>query len=316
MARSYLHIHGVYHGVFCLLACACGPTPGTGSAGSTAGSTAGPDTTAGPGTTTGIPEPTTSVGTEPGTTADSSEATSEPSGEPTDTGDPSDTGDTAATTEQGSDSDTEGTCPEPMALDLDFELMPSPAKVDEECLVAAIDHDVDAFTLTLSCVQQSFTLWVASSELQPPGLAGIGEEVHLSYVQAEGEIGIEQWLAIRHDRHAGIDKTVLGLVSAARLDPPQTTLNEFFVSPEVAISDGLCAPEDTPCGQTERVGLRFSEAFGEAVVLDQQVGYYGVDFVSQSLAVVEAALVHPFNNCDEPSMTRFAFGIGFVFTGP
>ncbi len=310
--KTPLHIHGCLLAV-AVLGIACGPSPGattTSDSGSSSGATSEePSTTAGPGgTSDATTSETDETQTTAGTTSDSEGETTATSGVETDTIDPSET-----------DADTEGIdeCPLPQEVAIAFELEPPAAMIEEECTVAELSEGIDAFTLKLACDLGSYTLSVTSAELGVPALSP-GTEVHLSYAQAMGEAGRQRWIAVLHDGHAGVYKTIFGAVSAGRLDPPGSTIGKLFVSPLVTVADGVCDPRDTPCGPVERVGLRFfDEAFEQdAVVFDQSTGLIAADFVSSTLAVVERAVIHPVNTCDEAPETWFEFGISWTYFGP
>jgi hypothetical protein len=75
--------------------------------------------------------------------------------------------------------------------------------------------------------------------------------------------GLDRWLAIH--RESAPDTLVLGAVAASVLDPPGTTLGEFFHDPTLTVADEQpCESSMDMCGEFQRLGLGVSlSQFGE-----------------------------------------------------
>jgi hypothetical protein len=298
---------------------ACGPatevTAGTDSLASASESEGSMSPTAGTGLTEGASAVTTDA-TAGVTTDATTDATTEGGASST-------IGTSAGSTTRGTDTtDTEGDtdtsdleCMAPQAVELGFELTPALAELDESCLVLEEIIEEGSYSLALSCELSELTLTVTSSPpLSAPSGVEVGELIGLTYVTSDDG----QWLTLKQVGEPFGSTTVVGMVSAATIDPPGTTLSEFFGAPEVELVDGQCEPHDDLCGPLERVGLLFSyflNSPGDAI-FDHDYGSFGIDFASHFEGVVERAGDLPTNACVDPRPKWFTFGFTWVFTGP
>lgn len=175
-------------------------------------------------------------------------------------------------------------CPAPLDVTAQFDLdPPEPRQAMCSYQGESLDNS-GTYELTLDCEGEFVRVRIDSSIQQLPDVGG---EMSLDY-RVEGS---DRWLALRREGGPGV--LVLGGVSAARLDPPGTTLAEFFVDPAVRVAEQQPCEEaaERPCGSTRRLALALSDAqFGEiGHVFD--AGSYITNFLAYGYAVeVERAL--------------------------
>ena len=175
-------------------------------------------------------------------------------------------------------------CPAPLDATAQFEVDPPEAR-QAMCVYQGESFDNSGiYELTLDCEGEFVGVRIDSSIQQLPDVGG---DMSLDY-RVEGA---QRWLALRREGGPGV--LVLGGVSAARLDPPGTTLSEFFGDPGVRIAEQQpCEGSvEQPCGSGQRLALALSDAqFGEiGHVFD--AGSYITNFLAYGYAVeVERAV--------------------------
>jgi hypothetical protein len=158
--------------------------------------------------------------------------------------------------------------------------------------------------MTLDCAGVIVTVTLDSTILVMPNP---GEMVELDYrTDAVGQVE-DRWLAIHQleDQQA----LVLGAVAASRLDPPGTTLGEFFGDPALTIAaEQPCEATTDSCGELQRLALAVTlEMFGEADPVFDHGSWYG-NFLAfgYSIEVEEATRRVPPVNCDDVPDEWFA----------
>lgn len=180
-------------------------------------------------------------------------------------------------------------CPPREVVTARFRVMPSLPMTATCTVTDEVDDGGDIYALMLDCEGTSITVSFEST-IVPKPYADVGDMVALDYrVEASGRI-VDRWLAI-HRMTAPEGTLVLGAVAASTLDPPDTTLGQFFGDPTLTIaSEQPCEPVMDPCGEFIRLGLDVSlEMFGPADPVFSQGSWYA-DFLAFGYSiVVEAA---------------------------
>ncbi|MFO7564223.1 MAG: hypothetical protein R6X02_16370 [Enhygromyxa sp.] len=195
-------------------------------------------------------------------------------------------------------------CPAPELVTARFTVTPPVARAGT-CTVEGESFDgVDAYEMTLDCAGQSVVVSLDSTILRMPNP---GAAVELDYrTEARGQTE-DRWLAI----HQLVDQEalVLGAVAASRLDPPGTTLAEFFRDPALTLAaEQPCEVMTDSCGELQRLGLGVStELFGPLEpVFDRGSWFASFLAFGYVIEVEEAIRRIPPVGCDDLSDESFA----------
>lgn len=273
-------------GVVALLTlAACAGDDGGTSAGSTTG---GGSTSAGSSGTEGASS--TSAGTSAGT-GDATSAGTTSGGTSAGTS----SGTTGATETGGSGTTAGEVCAPAEAVAAAFLLDPEPVgDVDDAaCVVTSIVAEGDAWVGGLACGDQIYALTITATPALAPELA-VDAMVRLDY-RRDDVFWVNRWVALRSGDGF---RTLVGGVSSSALDPPGTTIGEFFVDPTLVEVDGVCAPAAATCGDEERLAIEMSLGEYPTLVLDHSSAY--ADILAYAIhIVVESARRSIRMTCDD-----------------
>jgi hypothetical protein len=219
-----------------------------------------------------------------------------------DVGDEVDTSsDTSTDDDTTSDTGT-AECPAPNPVTASFRVSP-PDPLTAICTVLdEVSDGANLYDLTLDCEGTNVTINIDSTIPSKP-YVGVGEMVSFAYRYEPLSQTGDHWLAIH--RVDAPDVLLLGGVSASLLDPPGTTLGEFFHDPTLSVAaDQSCEPSMDTCGESRRIALDVSlDMFGAGdPVFDH--GSWFADFLAFGYSIeVEYAVqrVGPINCDDVPA---------------
>jgi hypothetical protein len=240
------------------------------------------------------PLPSTSGGTDSSTSSDVDTGS---------TGDGDGDGDGDAGDGDGDGDSLECTPPQPVTAG--FTVSPA-TPLTATCVVIEEIHDGDdVYFLALDCNGTPVAVNVESTILALPYIEPM-TMIELDYRTDPGAPN-DHWLAIHR---VGTDTLMLGGVSASHLDPPGTTLAEFFRNPGLSVAtDQPCDPATDSCGDYLRLALDVTvDRFGltGGPVFDH--GSWYADFLAFGFAIeVESATrrVAP-TECDDVPDEWFA----------
>jgi hypothetical protein len=174
------------------------------------------------------------------------------------------------------------------------------------CVVIEEIHDGDhIYYLELDCDGTPVAINVESTIFVQPYVAPM-TVVELDY-RTDPDAPNDHWLAIHR---SDSDALVLGGVQASHLDPPGTTLAEFFRNPGLSVAiDQPCELMSDSCGDYLRLALDVTvDRFGLTgdPVFDH--GSWYADFLAFGFSIeVESAMRRvPPNECDDAPDEWFA----------
>jgi hypothetical protein len=185
-----------------------------------------------------------------------------------------------------------------------FTVSPATART-ATCTVTEQIYDGDfIYYLELDCDGTPVRIDVESTIAVQP-YAGEASIVELDY-RTDPNAPNDHWLAIHR---TDADALVLGGVSASQLDPPGTTLAEFFRNPGLSVAtEQPCAALTDSCGDYLRLALDVTvERFGlGGQVFDHGSWYANYLAFGFSIEVESATRRVPPNECDDAPDEWFA----------
>ena len=135
-------------------------------------------------------------------------------------------------------------------------------------------------------------------------------ELTLDYRTNDTALGTERWLAIHNADPNGPMALALGAIDATQLDPPGSTLAEFFGVPVLSVSEEQPCPTtpDESCGDLRRLGLDVTHELGmDGPVYDR--GSWYADFLSHGYQLDVAQAWRREGDCEDQLPSLFELSV-------